>query len=146
MDKIYPFAHIIHVFCAIVFIGFLFFDVVIFSRAKKSMPADVAKLCEEAITKTAVKIMPFCVLGLLLTGGMMITRWVNSDIGFFQTNVQILFMIKVLCACVIFAAVIMSLSCKFIFKVKNPLSKIIHPLALTLAVIITILAKIYILF
>nr|WP_314564821.1 copper resistance protein CopD [uncultured Campylobacter sp.] len=142
MQAIYPYAQLIHLICAIIFVGFLFFDVIIFSRAKKKLPAEIAQKAQQAITSVAIKIMPLCVLILILTGGMMMSNWVGSKAGgYFETNLQIAFMIKFCLAMVIVAAVIVNLSCKFIFKRPSPLGNI-HPIALTLAAIIVLLAKV----
>ncbi|WP_267523896.1 copper resistance protein CopD [Campylobacter sp. MG1] len=139
MEAFYPLALIIHIFCAIIFVGYLFFDVVIFSKVKKSLSKDCNDI-ENSISKKAIKIMPICVFLLLFSGGFMMSRWVNSDLGYFNELYQKVFMIKVICACLIFLAVIFSLFCKFM-KIKNPISSIIHPLALILATIIVICAK-----
>lgn len=141
MESLYPIALIIHVFCAIIFVGYLFFDVVIFSRAKKNLNPEIQNQASESIGKKAIKIMPICVLLLLLTGGVMMSRWVGSKIGYFDTTFQQIFMLKVFLACLIFFMVALSLSYKFIFKKPNPLSKIIHPLALLLAICIVFIAK-----
>ena len=141
MESLYPFALIIHVFCAIIFVGYLFFDVVIFSKAKKNLKQELRTEVQEVITKKAIKIMPICVLLLLLTGGMMMSKWVGSQIGYFDTTFQQIFMLKVFFACLIFIMVALSLSYKFILKKPNPLNKIIHPLALTLAILIMLCAK-----
>lgn len=141
MESLYPFALIIHVFCAIIFVGYLFFDVVIFSKAKKNLKQELRTEVQEVITKKAIKIMPICVLLLLLTGGMMMSKWVGSQIGYFDTTFQQIFMLKVFFACLIFIMVALSLSYKFILKKPNPLNKIIHPLALILAILIVLCAK-----
>lgn len=141
MESLYPFALIIHVFCAIIFVGYLFFDVVIFSKAKKNLKQELRTEVQEVITKKAIKIMPICVLLLLLTGGMMMSKWVGRQIGYFDTTFQQIFMLKVFFACLIFIMVALSLSYKFILKKPNPLNKIIHPLALTLAILIVLCAK-----
>lgn len=141
MESLYPFALIIHVFCAIIFVGYLFFDVVIFSKAKKNLKQELRTEVQEVITKKAIKIMPICVLLLLLTGGMMMSKWVGSQIGYFDTTFQQIFMLKVFFACLIFIMVALSLSYKFILKKPNPLNRIIHPLALTLAILIVLCAK-----
>lgn len=141
MESLYPFALIVHVFCAIIFVGYLFFDVVIFSKAKKNLKQELRTEVQEVITKKAIKIMPICVLLLLLTGGMMMSKWVGSQIGYFDTTFQQIFMLKVFFACLIFIMVALSLSYKFILKKPNPLNKIIHPLALTLAILIVLCAK-----
>ena len=142
MQNLYPYAQIVHLFCAIIFVGYLFFDVVILKAASKKMPPELAQKAKQAIDSVAVRIMPICVLLLVLTGGMMMSSWVGSKAGgYFETNLQIAFMIKFCLAMVIVAAVIVNLSCKFIFKRPSPLGDI-HPIALTLAVAIVLLAKV----
>ena len=142
MQNLYPYAQIVHLFCAIIFVGYLFFDVVILKAASKKMPPELAQKAKQAIDSVAVRIMPICVLLLVLTGGMMMSNWVGSKAGgYFETNLQIAFMIKFFLAMVIVAAVIVNLSCKFIFKRPSPLGDI-HPIALTLAVAIVLLAKV----
>lgn len=131
MQNLYPYVQIIHLFCAIIFVGYLFFDVIILRAASKKMPPELAQKAKQAIGSVAVKIMPICVLLLVLTGGMMISNWIDNKV----------FMIKFCLAMVIVAAVIINLSCKFIFKRPSPLGNI-HPIALTLAVAIVLLAKV----
>jgi len=129
MQNLYPYAQIIHLFCAIIFVGYLFFDVIILRAASKKMPPELAQKAKQAIGSVAVKIMPICVLLLVLTGGMMMSSWVGSKAGgYFETNLQIAFMIKFCLAMVIVAAVIVNLSCKFIFKRPSPLGNI-HPIS-----------------
>lgn len=140
MESLYPFALIIHIFCAIIFVGYLFFDVVIFSRAKKNLNQELAKQIQESISKKAIKIMPICLLLLLLTGGMMMSRWVGSELGYFDTNLQKIFMLKVAFASLIFIFVLINLSYKFILKKQSPLGNI-HPIALILAILIVFCAK-----
>ena len=142
MQNLYPYAQIVHLFCAIIFVGYLFFDVVILRAASKKLPPELAQKAKQAIGSSAIKIMPICLLFLVLTGGMMMSSWVGSKAGgYFETNLQIAFMIKFFLAMVIVAAVIVNLSCKFIFKRPSPLGNI-HPIALTLAVAIVLLAKV----
>ena len=142
MQNLYPYTQIVHLFCAIIFVGYLFFDVIILRAASKKLPPELAQKAKQAIGSSAIKIMPICLLLLVLTGGMMMSNWVGSKAGgYFETNLQIAFMIKFFLAMVIVAAVIVNLSCKFIFKRPSPLGNI-HPIALTLAMIIVLLAKV----
>ena len=142
MQNLYPYAQIIHLFCAIIFVGYLFFDVIILRAASKKMPPELAQKAKQAIGSSAIKIMPICLLLLVLTGGMMMSSLVGSKAGsYFETKLQIFLMIKFCLAMVIVAAVIVNLSCKFIFKRPSPLGDI-HPIALTLAVLIVLLAKV----
>lgn len=141
MQAIYPYAQIIHLFCAIIFAGFLFFDVVIFGIAKRYMPPEVAKSAKMAISKTVIKIMPICVFLLIITGGMMMSNWVNSDIGYFGTNLQKLFMLKVLLGLTLFLIVLITLICKFILKRPAPFGDI-HKYVLCAAFVIILIAKV----
>ena len=142
MQNLYPYAQIVHLFCAIIFVGYLFFDVVILRAASKKLPPELAQKAKQAIGSVAVRIMPICLLLLVLTGGIMMSSLVGSKAGgYFETNLQIAFMIKFSLAMVIVAVVIVNLSCKFIFKRPSPLGDI-HPIALTLAVAIVLLAKV----
>lgn len=140
MSSIYPYAQIVHLFCAIIFVGYLFFDVVIFKIAKKRVPAELAEQMDGAIHSVGVKIMPICVLLLILTGGMMMSTWVNSDIGYFATTMQKLFMVKVVLGFLIFFAVVINLFCKFILK-RKPILGNIHYFAIIASFVIVFLAK-----
>lgn len=142
MQAIYPYAQLIHLICAIIFVGFLFFEVIIFSRAKAKLPADIAQKAQQAISSVAIKIMPLCVSPLALTGGMMTGGRVGSKAGgYFASNLQTALMIKVILAMLIFAAVATNLTCKFILKCPSPLGNI-HPFAFAAAAAIVILAKV----
>ena len=142
MEAVYPYAHIIHLLLAIVFLGYIFFDVVIFPVVKKTLGEDKAKEMKQAISSRTIKIMPLSVLLLVLTGGMMMTHYVNSKLGWFTTPMQQLFMIKVLFAAIIALGIIFSLSYKAVRKQPNPITaKYLHPLALILGIGIVILAK-----
>ncbi|MSN96190.1 copper resistance protein CopD [Campylobacter sp. FMV-PI01] len=141
MQIIYPYAQIIHLFCAIIFVGYLFFDVVILKRVFKNSNSEFTAKIQTSISNKAVKIMPICVALLILTGGMMMSSWVNSNIGYFATNLQIIFMIKVILAFLIFMMVCINLTCKFILKKSSPLGDI-HPLVLIMAFIIVLFAKV----
>ena len=127
MQAIYPYAQLIHLICAIVFVGFLFFDVIIFSRAKKKLPAEIAQKAQQAASSVAIKIMPLCVSPLVLTGGMMTGGRVGSKAGgHFGSNLQIAFMIKVFAAFIALAAVVANLTCKFALACRATFTVHLH--------------------
>ena len=138
MQAIYPCAQLICLICAIVFVGFLFFDAIIFSRAKEKLPAEIAKKAQQAASSVAIKIMPLCVSPLALTGGMMTGGRVGSKAGgHFGSNLQIAFMIKVFAAFIALAAVVANLTCKFCSSPPGDIHR-----SFASAALITICAKI----
>ncbi|CCM11127.1 CopD family copper resistance protein [Helicobacter heilmannii] len=140
MATIYPYVLIVHLFCAVIFLGYLFFDVVILPNVKRIYGEEIANKAEEGIGQRAVKIMPICVLLLLITGGMMVGQYIGGDKGYFETPFQKVLMLKLLFAGGIFAMVAIALTCKFLNK-KNPIGGIIHPTALILGALIIVCAK-----
>lgn len=140
MAALYPYFLIVHLICAIIFLGFIFTDVVLFSAVRKKLGDEMADKMFGAISSRGVKIMPLCLLLLVITGGGMLSIYVNSSVGYFETSQQQFLMFKVLLALLIVAMVITSLSCKFLGK-RNPIGKIIHPVALILGFGIVLCAK-----
>ncbi len=140
MDALYPYFLTIHLICAIIFLGYIFTDVILLTPLRKALGDDIADKVFSVILKRGVKIMPICVLLLVITGGAMISKYMGSSQGFFDTSLQILLAIKIFFALCIVFMVIISLSCKFL-KLKNPLANVIHPLALFFGFFIIIFAK-----
>ena len=142
METIYPFAHIVHLVLAIIFLGYVFFDVIIFPVVKKRIGEEKAKEVKQAISSRTIHIMPYAVIALILTGGMMMTHFVSSKLGWFNTPMQQLFMLKVLFATIIALGIAFSISYRKITGKPNALTaKYLHPLALVLGFFIIVLAK-----
>lgn len=133
---------IIHVLCAIIFLGFVFTDVVILPVIAKKLGREQYELFMETIIKRGVKIFPPVVLLLVLSGGYMFTQYINQDAGMFNSALQIWLLIKVFLVVLIIAGVIYSLYCKF--KQKSPLKfmEAFHTYVLILGFFIVIIAKI----
>ncbi|MCH5322655.1 MAG: copper resistance protein CopD [Helicobacter sp.] len=129
MGEFYPYILIIHLFCAIFFIGYLFVDVLILGSVKKKNP----DFNDKFFDSQGVRIMPFIVLLLFLSGGALAS--------FHFQSLNLLFVLKMTLAFVILALVIFSLFFHFVLKKPNPLGTLIHPLVFTLCVCIVILAK-----
>lgn len=140
MDTLYPYFLTIHLVCAMIFLGFIFTDVVLLSKLKAVLGEDMADRILTIIISRGVKIMPICVLLLLLTGGAMISRYVGFEKGFFTSPMQTLLMIKAFLALCIIAMVATAIFCKFT-KRKNPIGHITHLAILILGAAIVLLAK-----
>lgn len=141
LDTLYPLFLTVHLICAIIFLGFIFTDVILLSVIKKYFSEEIVNKFFYAISSRGVKIMPLCLFLLVITGGAMITHYIGIEKGFFDTALQQLLMLKVLFAILIVIMVIISLSFRFFIKRRNPLAKIIHPLALIFGFFIVLCAK-----
>lgn len=136
MQSIYPFLLSIHLICAVIFVGFLFTDVALLSILKR----ELGEKALETMMRRGRKIMPICVLLLLITGGAMMSKYLTLD-SFFDNNLQKLLLIKIILALCIVALVINALTHKIILKKPNPLGAYTHKIALIFGFFIIILAK-----
>lgn len=136
MQSIYPFLLSIHLICAVIFVGFLFTDVALLSILKR----ELGEKALETMMHRGRKIMPICVLLLLITGGAMMSKYLTLD-SFFDNNLQKLLLIKIILALCIVALVINALTHKIILKKPNPLGAYTHKIALIFGFFIIILAK-----
>lgn len=137
----YTIVLILHLFCATIFLGFVFVDVIVLPAIKKVLDEDTHKKVMESISKRARKIYPISVLILFLTGGFMLSKYINSSAGVFNTPLQILLMIKVFLAFLIIAGIVYSLISKLLKKQPYPIMKHFHKFVLVTGIFIIILAK-----
>lgn len=140
MDS-YTIVLIIHLLCAIIFIGYVFADVIILPAMNKVIDSQNAKKAKDALNQRARKIFPLSVLILVSTGGYMFSKHINSQLGVFNSSLQLLLILKVLIALVIVAGIVYSLSCKVLKKQPHSIMQNFHKYVLVLGIIIVILAK-----
>lgn len=119
-----------HLIAAIIFIGFLFADVVLFPTLNK-LPNKAEAII--AIRARAVKIMPIMLLILILSGGYMLS---------YHLPISLLLGLKLFFVTLIVAGVLYSLSAK-LFKFTPPplFSKYFHLFALIMGFLTVICAK-----
>ena len=137
----YSIALIIHLLCAIIFIGFVFADVVVLPAMKKVLNEQEHQNVMAAISNRARKIFPISVLILILSGGFMFSKYINSDAGVFSSPLQVLLMIKFVLAILIVCGIIYSLSRKLVKKQPHPIMKHFHKFVLVTGITIVVLAK-----
>lgn len=137
----YTIALIIHVMCAIIFLGFVFTDVVVLTAVKKTMGAQIHEKVMNAIIKRGIKIFPPVVLLLIATGGFMFTKYINSQAGVFNTSLQQLLMVKVFLVVLIILGVIYSLYTKFTNTKPVAFMEHFHTLVLIAGFFIVVIAK-----
>ena len=75
----YTIVLIIHLLGAIIFLGFVFADVIVLPAMKKVLNDEEHQNVMNSISNRARKIFPITVLILILSGGFMLSKYINSD-------------------------------------------------------------------
>ena len=76
MSALYPYAHIIHLYCAITFVGGVFFEALVLSvMHSKRVSREARREVERALSYRAVRVMPWVVSGVFLSGLTMVHRY-----------------------------------------------------------------------
>jgi len=142
METIYPYANIIHLVLAIIFLGYVFSDVILISSLKEKFSEQTNKEINQTLGAKSFKIFPLSLLVIVLTGGMMMSKYINSNAGFFETSLQKLLVIKITLALIIVMGVLYNLYTKISKKPKHPfMQEHFHKLVLVLGFFIVVLAK-----
>ena len=142
MDLIYPYAHIIHLILAIMFLGYVFTDLAVISALKGKFDKENQQKINQSLGKRSFKIFPISLLFLLLTGGMMMSKYINSTAGFADTNLQKILLFKIALVTVIVIGVGSNLYIKFTGGTKsNFMQNHFHKLVIVLGLFIVIAAK-----
>lgn len=142
MGAISPYVQIVHLFLAIIFVGYLFCDVFLITAIKQKLGDEAYEKAKAAISSKAFKIMPITVFLLILTGGMMMSLYISSSAGWFESNLQKLFWVKIILAFVILGGVCINLFRKFRSKPTYSFMKNFHKFALLCSFFIILFAKI----
>lgn len=142
METIYPYVHIIHLLLAIAFLGYVFTDVIVLSALKNQFPKETQEKINRLLGGRSFKIFPLSLLVLVLTGGMMMSRYINSSAGIFETGLQKVLVFKIALVSIIVAGVLYNLFTKFTGRTKIKfMQNDFHKLVLFLGVLIVISAK-----
>ncbi len=138
----YTIIHIVHLLAAIIFLGFVFADVMVLGVLKKKFGKEHFQEIKQTIGARARKIFPLSVLTLLLSGGFMMSKYINSDLGMFNTNLQLLLLVKIILALLIISGIVYSLIQRVKGKQPHPhFAKHFHKYVLVLGLGVVILAK-----
>ncbi|MDD2450146.1 MAG: hypothetical protein PHS42_10140 [Sulfurimonas sp.] len=142
MEAIYPYAHIIHLILAIMFIGYVFTDLAVISALKSKFSKEDEQKINQELGKRSFKIFPLTLLFLILTGGIMMSKYINSSAGMFETDLQKILMFKIGLALIIALGVLSNLYKKFTKKKKSAFMEFhFHKLVIVLGLLIVISAK-----
>jgi hypothetical protein len=143
MQTIYPYVHIIHLLLAIAFLGYIFSDLAVISSLKNRFESKTQQQINTLLGARTFKIFPISLLFLVITGGMMMSQYINSSAGIFETALQKVLIFKIILVSIIVAGVLYNLFTKFTGKTKIKfMQNDFHKLVMVLGILIVISAKI----
>lgn len=134
-DLLYPLFVVLHTFCAIFLIGFIFVDIVFLSQIDKKLGVEFDRQMWCAIKQRVSLVTMSILLILVLTGLVLLAKWINTTIEFFGF-LETMLVSKVILS--IFLVIIIGL----VLTQKRDLVKILIYIAFGLSIAIVICAKI----
>jgi hypothetical protein len=131
----------LHLFAAIVFVGTVFFEVLILEGIRKPVGRDAMRSVETAIGQRARRLMPFVMLVLYGAGISMAWQYRDALTHPFDSSFATLLWIKILLALSVLAHFITAVTLSARGKLKSRHFKLIHLSVFCHVVLIVFLAK-----
>jgi hypothetical protein len=142
MDSIYDYVHVVRVFLAIMFLGYVFTDLAVISKIKQNFSKEIKEDMTKIQGKVTFKIFPFILLFLVLTGSIMLYRYINPNLGYFDTSLQKILIFKVFLAFIIALGVLSNIYNNLTKQKKSYfMQHHFHKLVITLGFFIVLSAK-----
>ncbi|RXJ96923.1 copper resistance protein CopD [Arcobacter sp. AHV-9/2010] len=131
----------VHLLCAIIFVGFIFADIFIFPAVKKKLGQEAYDKMISAIVGRGIIIYPLVVVVLISSGIYMFTNYINKELGYFNSSLQILLWIKLFLVLLIILGVVYTIFCKLAKIEPIAFMRHFHTYALLLSIAIVVIAK-----
>ncbi|MDB1144949.1 MAG: hypothetical protein KGV48_001240 [Alcaligenaceae bacterium] len=142
MQFLYPYLLIIHLLCAIMFIGTVFVEVLLLEGVRKQVSDRFMKAFELAFGNQAVKVMPFVIIGLFGSGlGMLWLRYLPMIHAPLSSSFALLLTVKIILAISVLGHFITAMLLRHKGKLKGKPYIIIHISVFCHVLCIAILAK-----
>ncbi|MGH7188214.1 MAG: CopD family copper resistance protein [Acetobacteraceae bacterium] len=131
----------IHLFAAIMFVGTVFFEVLILEPIRSSVGRDVMRAIERGIADRARRVMPFVMLALYGAGAAMAWQFRSALAHPWASSFALLLWIKILLALSVLAHFIVAMALSGTGKLKSRHFRLIHLSVFVHVVLIVFLAK-----
>jgi hypothetical protein len=131
----------LHLFAAIMFVGTVFFEVLILEGIRKPVGREVMRTIELAIGQRARRLMPFVMLVLYAAGASMAWQYRSALSQPFASSFALLLWIKIVLALSVLAHFITALTLSGTGKLKSRHFQFIHLSVFCHVVLIVLLAK-----
>lgn len=132
----------IHLFCAAIVVGYLIYDIFVFSAFKKKRNDTDFKELKREILKPSIMLFAPAFLLLLLSGVILANFYFGEDLGFWQNEFQKILWLKIAIVSLLFVFAPISFYYIFILKKPDPFKHYYHHIALVICLLALILAKI----
>lgn len=131
----------LHLFAAIMFVGTVFFEVIILEGIREPVGRDAMRAVEAAIGRRARRFMPFVIATLYGAGIAMAWQYRADLANPFASSFATLLSIKIVLAISVLAHFITAMTLMLRGKMKSRHSRFIHRSVFCHVVLIVILAK-----
>lgn len=142
MNNLYPLAHIVHLFCAIAFVGGVIFEALVLSVLHGSaVSREARREVHTAISRRAVKVMPWIVFFLFVSGFLMLHRYTPLLHAPFSSAFTLQLTLKLVLAVSILGHFLIAVCKMHRQSLTTAWSKYIHRAVLLHMLLIVLLAK-----
>lgn len=131
----------LHLFAAIMFVGTVFFEVLILEGIRKPVGREIMRTIELAIAQRARRLMPFVMLVLFAAGSGMAWQYRSALSHPFASSFALLLWIKIVLALSVLAHFITAITLSGTGKLKSRHFQTIHLSVFCHVVLIIFLAK-----
>jgi hypothetical protein len=131
----------LHLFAAIMFVGTVFFEVLILEGIRKPVGRDTMRTVEVAIGQRARRLMPFAIVVLYLAGISMAWQYRESLAHPFASSFALLLWIKIILALSVLGHFITAIVLMSTGRMKSRHSRFIHLSVFCQVILIVFLAK-----
>lgn len=132
---------VLHLFAAILFVGTVFFEVLMLEGIRRHVPREAMRAVESAIGRRARRLMPFAIIILYGAGVGMAWRYHTVLAQPFESTLGTLLSLKILLALSVLAHFIYAVRLGAQGRLKSRQSRLIHLSVFAHVVAIVFLAK-----
>lgn len=137
----YPVVQLLHLLAAILFVGTVFFEVIILEGIRNKIPRPTMRAVEQNIGQRARRIMPWILLVLYAAGITLAWHHRAALAHPFDSSFALLLSIKILLAISVFAHFVTAMTMYHLGKLRSVHFKWIHVSVFIHVISIVILAK-----
>lgn len=141
MASYYGLFLVLHLLCAITFVGAVFFEVLVIEPLEKRLPPGMGELLAEEIPRRVRRFMPVVVATLFITGGAMYWVHFSSRPDFFHSRFGILLSIKMALAFIVLGVFVSAIRASFKGTMDLCRFRYTHRIVAVLMLAIVLLAK-----